>query len=407
MKFIVDQLTKIRPQFESGGKFEKWHFLFNMIDTILVVPNHTTAVKGVQVRDAVDLKRYMITVVFSMLPVLLFGVWNTGHQHFLAVGEMGGFADKFLLGLKLVLPLILVTYSVGAAVEVTFALIRKHSVNEGFLVTGMLIPLILPVTIPLWQVGLASAFALILGKEVFGGTGMNILNVAMTARSFLYFSYPSQMSGEIWTYVPDASQVVDGYSGATALAIAQESVTDNSGVSVLESLSEAGLWSGQELFSFWNMFLGLIPGSVAETSTLACLIGAAILIFTRVGSYKIMVSVFSGALFMGYVFNLFGFLGVSSGFVQLPAHYHLVMGGLAFAAVYMATDPVTAAQTEKGKWIYGFLIGALTILIRVFNPAYPEGVMLAVMLMNVFAPLIDHYIVRQNKRRRLERVSMN
>lgn len=400
MKIITERLNKIRPQFETGGQFEKWHYLFNMIDTILVVPNHTTAAKGVHVRDAIDLKRFMMTVVISLVPVLLFGIWNTGHQHFLAIGEVVSNQEKLLLGLKLVLPIILVSYTVGGFVEVTFALIRKHPVNEGFLVTGMLIPLILPVTVPLWQVALATAFALVIAKEVFGGTGMNILNVAMTARAFLYFSYPSQISGEVWTYIPDSSHPVEGYSGATALAIAQES---DGGLTVVQSLSQAGMWSGQELFSFWNMFWGIIPGSIAETSTLACLIGAAILIFTGVGSYKIIVSVFSGAFLMGLFFNWLGYLGVDSSFIELPSHYHLVMGGLAFAAVYMATDPVTATQTESGKWIYGFLIGVLTIVIRVFNPAYPEGVMLAVLFMNVFAPLIDHYIVKQNKHRRLRR----
>jgi Na+-transporting NADH:ubiquinone oxidoreductase subunit B len=404
MKLIKDQLNTIRPQFEKGGKYEQWHYLFNMMDTILMVPNHTAAIKGAQVRDAVDLKRFMITVVISLVPVLLFGIWNSGHQHFLAIGELASFQDKFMLGLQLVLPIILVAYATGGAVEVTFALIRKHPVNEGFLVTGMLIPLILPVTIPLWQVALATAFALIIGKEVFGGTGMNILNVAMTARAFLYFSYPSQLSGEVWTHIPDTGQVMDNYSGATALAIAQESGSKLSeGKSVVEQLIDAGLWSGQELYSFWNMFVGMIPGSIAETSTLACLIGAAILILTGVGSYKIIVSVFTGAFLTGLFFNGLNYMGVASSFMELPSHYHLVMGGLAFAAVFMATDPVTASQTESGKWIYGFLIGILTIVIRVFNPAYPEGVMLAVLFMNVFAPLIDHYIVKRHKEKRKRR----
>ncbi|SMD44845.1 Na+-transporting NADH:ubiquinone oxidoreductase subunit B [Aquiflexum balticum DSM 16537] len=404
MKIVSKNLSKIRPYVEKGGKYEKWFYLFNMIDTILMVPNHTTSVKGVQVSDAIDLKRYMITVVVSLIPVLIFGIWNSGHQHYLAIGESVTFYYKIVLGLELVIPIIIVAYSVGGVVEVTFALVRKHPVNEGFLVTGMLIPLILPVTVPLWQVGLATAFALVIAKEVFGGTGMNILNVAMTARAFLYFSYPSQLSGEIWTYIPDPSKLVDGYSGATALAIAQETVSmHGSGISIIENLSKAGLWSGENLFSFWNMFVGAIPGSIAETSTLACLLGAAILIFTGVGSYKIILSVFSGALVMGYFFNFLAYLGIQSAYFELPSTYHLVMGGLAFAAVYMATDPVTASQTEGGKWIYGFLIGVLTIVIRAVNPAYPEGVMLAVLFMNVFAPLIDYYIVKQNKNRRLKR----
>jgi Na+-transporting NADH:ubiquinone oxidoreductase subunit B len=327
MKIVGKNLSKIRPYVEKGGKYEKWYYLFNMIDTILMVPNHTTSGKGVQVSDAIDLKRYMITVVVSLIPVLLFGIWNTGHQHYLAIGETALFSDKIFFGLILVLPIIMVAYSVGGAVEVTFALVRKHPVNEGFLVTGMLIPLILPVTIPLWQVALATAFALVIAKEVFGGTGMNILNVAMTARAFLYFSYPSQLSGEIWTYIPDPSRLVDGYSGATALAIAQETASmDDTGISVTENLSKAGLWSGENLFSLWNMFVGAIPGSIAETSTLACLLGAAILIFTGVGSYKIIFSVFSGALLMGYFFNFLGYLGIQSAYFELQSTYHLVMG---------------------------------------------------------------------------------
>jgi Na+-transporting NADH:ubiquinone oxidoreductase subunit B len=363
-------------------------------------PNHTTGPKGTQVKDAIDLKRMMITVVIAMIPCLLFGIYNTGHLHYLAVGEAGTFGDKFVLGLTLVLPIVLVAYTAGGIVEAVFAVVRKHPINEGFLVTGMLIPLVVPATTPLWQVALATIFAVVIAKEVFGGTGMNILNVAMTARAFLYFAYPAQISGDqVWTYLGD-KMPVDGFSGATALAVAYQSGQE--GVNAVANLASHNAALMDNMFSFQNMFMGFIPGSIGETSTLMVLIGAAILLFTGVASWKIIVSGFAGAYLMAAVMQL---LAVNE-FMAMPAHYHLVMGGVAFGIVFMATDPVSASQTESGKWIYGLLIGVLTIIIRVTNPAYPEGIMLAVLFMNVFAPLIDYYVVKANKKRRLQRATV-
>ncbi len=397
MKALKDILDQQRPLFQKGGKFEKFYYLFEAGETFLFTPSHTTPSKGVQVRDAVDLKRLMMTVVIAMIPCLLFGMWNVGHQHYIAIGEVASFIEKFWVGIYVVVPMLLVSYTAGGLVEVVFAIIRKHPINEGFLVTGMLIPLVLPPTIPLWQIALGTIFAVVIAKEAFGGTGMNVLNIAMTARAFLYFAYPGQMSGDVWTYLGDASPV-EGYSGATALAVAYE--TSVAGTStVVASLGDS--WYAN-LYDLKNLFLGAMPGSVGETSALMALVGAAILIITGVGSWKIIVSVFGGALFMGYLFNLLGL----NAFMQMPPHYHLVIGGLAFGAAFMATDPVTASHTETGKWIYGGLIGVLTVIIRVFNPAYPEGIMLAVLLMNVFAPLIDFYVVQANKKRRLRRATV-
>ena len=363
-------------------------------------PKHTTSIKGAQVKDAIDLKRLMITVVIAMIPCLLFGIYNVGHQHFLAVGEAAAFGDKFLLGLKLVLPIVLVSYAAGGIVEAVFAVVRKHPINEGFLVTGMLIPLIVPPTVPLWQVALATVFAVVIAKEVFGGTGMNVLNVAMTARAFLYFAYPAHISGDqVWTYLGDKTPV-DGFSGATGLSVAYQSTIEEEVVTQALSTHNAAI--SENMYSFWNMFMGYIPGSIGETSALMALIGAAILIVTGVGSWKIILSAFAGTYIMALGMNLIG----ANEYMMMPAHYHLVMGGLAFGIVYMATDPVTASQTEMGKWIYGFLIGVLTVIIRVTNPAYPEGIMLAVLFMNVFAPLIDFYIVKANKQRRLQRAAV-
>ncbi|MGK7395592.1 MAG: NADH:ubiquinone reductase (Na(+)-transporting) subunit B [Candidatus Cyclobacteriaceae bacterium M3_2C_046] len=398
MQAIRKILDKQKKHFEKGGKFEKYYYAYEAIETFAFTPNTTTSSKGVQVRDAIDLKRLMMTVVIAMIPTLLYGMWNVGHQHYLAIGQEADFWLKFGLGAKLVLPIVVVSYVTGLTIEFVNANISKHPVNEGFLVTGMLIPLIMPVTIPLWQVALATAFAVIIGKEVFGGTGMNILNIALLARAFLYFAYPSEISGDIWTYLGDA-QPVDGYSGATALAIAAEATIAEGSTNVMQAWNS--FWH-PGMYDFGNMFMGAIPGSIGETSTLMILIGAIILIATGVGSWKIMLSVVIGALGMGYLFNLIG----ANEFMLLPAHYHLVIGGLAFGAVYMATDPVSASQTEKGKWIYGVLIGVLTVIIRVVNPAYPEGIMLAILLMNVFAPLIDYYIVEANKKRRLQRATV-
>jgi Na+-transporting NADH:ubiquinone oxidoreductase subunit B len=303
-------------------------------------------------------------------------------------------------GLLKVLPIVIVAYVAGGLVEVVFVVLRKHPLNEGYLVTGMLIPLVMPPDIPLWQVAVASIFAVVIAKEAFGGTGMNILNVALTARAFLYFAYPLQISGEVWTYLPEGAKTVAGYSGATPLAVAAQASTD--GESVVQAFNSFGSGWANELYSFSNMFFGFMPGSIGETSTLMCLIGALILVVTGVGSWKIIASVFAGAYGMGAFLNL---VAVNE-FMAMPAHYHLVIGGLAFGAVFMATDPVTAAQTEAGKWVYGLLIGILTVLIRVFNPAYPEGIMLAILFMNVMAPLIDYVVVNANKKRRLKRATI-
>lgn len=400
MKFLRKEFDKVKPHFEKGGKWEKFYYAYEAFDTFLFAPNTVNDDRGAQIRDAIDLKRLMMTVIIAMVPCLLFGIWNVGHQHFLAIGNPGAaFGDKIWIGAIQVLPIIIVSYGVGLGVEFIFATIRRHPVNEGYLVTGMLIPLIMPPDIPLWQVALATIFAVIIGKEAFGGTGMNVLNVALTARAFLYFAYPSDISGDVWTYIGDGTPVA-GFSGATPLSIGAASLTN--GENVVNSLNHFGAGWADGIFSFMNLFMGVMPGCIGETSTLMCLIGGLILIMTGVGSWKIIVSVFAGSYIMAYTMNLIG----ANEFMLMPAHYHLVIGGLAFGAVFMATDPVTASQTETGKWIYGFLIGVLTIIIRVFNPAYPEGVMLAILLMNVFAPLIDYYVVRSNKNRRLQRATV-
>jgi len=404
MKLLRKIIDSQKPMFQKGGKFEKGYYLFEALESFLFVPDHVTSKKGVQIKDAIDLKRLMMTVVIAMIPCLLFGIWNVGHQHFLANGSSVSFLEKIIFGSKVVLPVVLVSYTAGGIVEVIFSTIRRHPINEGFLVTGMLIPLIMPPGIPLWQVALATVFATTVAKEVFGGTGMNILNVALTARVFLYFGFPSDISGDVWTYYGnDDQELISGYSGATPLylgASTVDNIDSNSLAYLLDEYSET--INQTDFYSFQNMFLGAIPGSIGETSTLMCLIGAFILIFTGVGSWRIMLSVFLGAYCMGFLFNLIG----SNEFMLISPEYHFVFGGLAFGAVFMATDPVTAAQTETGKWIYGFMIGILTVVIRIFNPAYPEGIMLAILFMNVFAPLIDFYIVKANKKRRLKRATI-
>ncbi|MCD4790569.1 MAG: NADH:ubiquinone reductase (Na(+)-transporting) subunit B [Bacteroidales bacterium] len=376
MKALRKYIDTIKPQFEKGGKFEKLHSTFEAFESFLFVPDKVTF-KGSHVRDALDMKRAMTVVIIAVIPALLFGMWNVGFQHFISVGETVGFWDQFWCGFLKVLPLIIVSYVVGLGTEFVFAQIRGHEVNEGYLVTGMLIPLIVPPDIPLWMLAIAVIFAVIIGKEVFGGTGMNILNPALTARAFLFFAYPQDMSGDkVWI-----SDKADAYSGATPLGDALVGNFDN-------------------FPSAADMFFGFIPGSVGETSFLAILIGAVILLFTGIASWKIMFSVFAGGYVMGLIFNLVG----ANAYMDIPAYYHLIMGGFAFGAVFMATDPVTASQTNKGKYIYGFLIGILAVLIRVVNPAYPEGMMLAILLMNVFAPLIDHYVIEANIKKRLKRI---
>ncbi|NQZ77260.1 MAG: NADH:ubiquinone reductase (Na(+)-transporting) subunit B [Ekhidna sp.] len=396
MKFLQNQFDKIKPLFDKGAKLEKFHTIYEGHRTIFFAPDIITGKKGTQIKDATDLKRLMFTVIIAMIPCLIFGMWNVGHQHFIATGVEATLLDKFWIGILKVVPIIAVSYGVGLLTEFTFCVIYNRPIEEGYLVSGMLIPLIMPATIPLWQVALATVFAVVIGKEVFGGTGMNILNVALTARVFLYFAYPTDISGDVWTYFGDSTPV-DGFSGATILAYGAEAAAN--GTNMME-LANNHWYAG--MFDFWNMFIGVIPGSIGETSTLMCLVGAFILIATGVGSWKIMLSVVLGTLAMGSLFNLAG----GNSFMDMPAHYHLVIGGLAFGAVFMATDPVSASHTEVGKWIYGFLIGVITVLIRVINPAYPEGIMLAILFMNVFAPLIDFYVVEANKKRRLKRATV-
>ncbi|MBL4753212.1 MAG: NADH:ubiquinone reductase (Na(+)-transporting) subunit B [Flavobacteriales bacterium] len=393
MQFLRDILDKARPNFEKGGKLEKFLPAFDAMETFMFVPGHA-AQRGSHIRDGIDMKRTMITVVLAMIPCLLFGIWNAGHQHYLALGQFlnagDGMAEKILFGMGKVLPIVIVAYGAGLTVEFIAAIIRKEQVNEGFLVSGMLIPLIMPVDVPLWMVAVATIFAVIIGKEVFGGTGMNIMNPALTARAFLFFAYPTKMSGDkVWvnTGTETGEAVVDAYSGETPLSQA------------IESGNNVTTVTGDPL-SFMDMFLGFMPGSVGETSTLACLIGGLILLVTGIGSWRIMLSVFVGGAVMAMIFNA---VAVNP-FMEVDAQTQLVMGGFAFGAVFMATDPVTAAQTNTGKYIYGFLIGLFAIMIRVFNPAYPEGMMLAILFLNVMAPLIDHYVIQANIKRRLNRV---
>ena len=367
--------------FEKGGKLWFLHSTIDAFDTFLRVPGTVTRT-GSHVRDAVDLKRIMIIVVLALVPAALFGMWNVGYQHSLATGVESGLFANFWYGLLKVLPLYIVAYLVGLGIEFASAQIRNEEVNEGYLVSGMLIPLIVPVDVPLWMLAIAVAFAVLFGKEVFGGTGMNFLNPALLCRAFLFFSYPSKMSGsEVWISLRNGESLVDGVTGATPLAYANEG---------LAAVNNAG-------FSAWDLFAGTVPGSVGETSVIAILIGAALLIWTGVASWKIMISSVGGALLVGWLGNI-------CGATDIPAWYQLIMGGFAFGTVFMATDPVTSAQTECGKWIYGFLVGALCVVVRLFNPGYAEGMMLAILLMNTFAPLIDHYVTSAAISRRMKRV---
>ena len=389
MNVLRNLVDRIKPTFEKGGKLGFLHSTFDAFETFLFVPNTVTK-KGAHVRDCVDLKRVMIMVVLALVPAMLFGIWNTGYQHSLAFGLDWGFWNIVLYGLAKVLPLYVVAYLVGLGIEFVSAQIQGHEVNEGYLVSGMLIPLIVPVDVPLWMLAIAVAFAVIIGKEVFGGTGMNIWNPALLTRAFLFFSYPSKMSGDtVWTggvtrYLAEGQAfqagngLVDGFSGATPLADA-----------TLANLQPKLL----------DMVLGTIPGSVGETSVIAILLGAALLLWTGVASWKIMFSSVLGGLAIGY-------LGCAVGATDLPGYYQLVMGGFLFGTVFMATDPVTSAQTEGGKWIYGFLVGALAVTVRIWNPGYPEGMMLAILLMNTFAPLIDHYVIEGSIKRRAKKVKI-
>ena len=366
-------IDKIKPNFEEGGKLYCFHSFFDAMETFFYVPNKVT-INGSHVRDAVDMKRNMIYVLIALIPCFLFGTWNIGFQHFSSHGEVATLMQNFGYGLMKILPLYIVSYVVGLGIEIIFAQIRKEEVNEGFFVTGFLIPLIMPADVPLWMLAIAVAFAVIIGKEVFGGSGMNIVNPALLARAFMFFSYPSKMSGDgIWI-----AEKGDAISGATPLG----TLLNGGGV--------------EQLPSVMDMFIGTIPGSVGETSKIAILLGALFLIVTGVASLRIILSTFVGAAALGLLFTA---IGVS----EVPFYYHFLMGGFMFGAIFMATDPVTAAQTNTGKIIYGFLIGAMAVLIRVANPGYPEGMMLAILLLNVFAPLIDYCVVAMNISKRKKR----
>ena len=380
MNWILKTIDKMKPTFSKGGKLGWLHSTFDAFETFAAVPATTTSGR-VHIKDAVDIKRVMIIVVVALIPAALFGMWNVGYQHNLVMNDLPGFWNQFFWGLWKVLPLYLVSYIVGLGIEFTSAQIKGEEVNEGYLVSGFLIPLIVPVDVPLWMLAIAVAFAVIFGKEVFGGTGMNFLNPALLCRAFLFFSYPSAMSGsQVWIAHRCGA---DAITGATPLSYMGEG---------MDAVTGAG-------YTFWNMFAGTIPGSVGETSVIAILIGAFILLWTGVASWKIMVSSVAGALFVGW-------LGTAFGATDVPAYTQLVMGGFAFGTVFMATDPVTSAQTECGKWIYGFLVGALCITVRLFNPGYAEGMMLAILLMNTFAPLIDHCVVSSATNKRAKKVSI-
>ena len=372
MNFLRNYLDKQKPKFEKGGKLEKFHSVFTGFESFLFVPNTTTS-SGAHIRYAVDLKRTMIIVVLALIPALLFGIYNVGYQHFNAVGGLADttFFQLFFYGLWKVLPMIIVSYVVGLGIEFAVAQMKGHEINEGFLVSGLLIPMIMPVEAPLWMVALSTAFAVIIGKEIFGGTGMNIWNPALLARAFFFFSYPSMISGDkVWI----AGDTADAISQATPLA---------------------QMALGQPLtYSTADMFWGFIPGSVGETSAFCILIGAVILLLTNVASWRTMISVFVGGYLMALIFQPIS---------GVEAYQQLLMGGFAFGAVFMATDPVTSAQTNTGKYVYGLLIGAMAVIIRCINPGYPEGMMLAILLMNTFAPLIDWFVVQANIKRRLKR----
>ena len=380
MNGLRNMMDKMKPTFSKGGKLSFLGSTFEAFETFLFVPDTTTR-RGAHIRDANDMKRTMIMVGVALLPALFFGFYNTGLQHFAMLGQTASWWDCTWFGFLRVLPIIVVSYVVGLGIEFAFAQARGHEVNEGFLVTGLLIPMIMPVDIPLWMVALGTAFAVIFGKEVFGGTGMNVFNPALLARAFIFFAYTPSISGETVWYagLSRGAIPVDGFSGATAL----------------EQLGTTGTMA----YSPMDAFLGFIPGSIGETSTLAILIGAAILLYTGVASWRSMLSVFAGGLLMGWLFQA---LGVTA----YPAWWHLIVGGFAFGAVFMATDPVTSSQTNTGKYIVGLMTGALAVLIRVVNPAYPEGMMLSILFMNALAPLVDYYVVERNVARRKKRVKL-
>lgn len=397
MKALKRFMERIRPSFEAGGRLHAFRSVYEGMDTFLFTPRQTAAARGAQIHDALDSKRIMIMVIVALLPCFFFGMYNTGYQHWLAAGATSfPFWELMLYGFLAILPCVIVTYAVGLGIEFAFAQWRGEEIQEGFLVTGLMIPLILPVDTPVWMVAVATAFAVIFAKEVFGGTGYNIFNVALVARAFLFFAYPVQMSGDS-VFVSHGSMLgvgdalADGFSCATPLG---QIASATGGDFALQGINGASI-------SAWDAFLGLIPGSFGETSVLCILIGAAVLLLTRVASWRIMLSVVLGGLAMGWLANV-------CATPTYPASYlspldQLLYGGFAFAAVFMATDPVTAARTRKGQYVYGFLIGVIAVLIRTYNAGYPEGAMLAVLLMNAFAPLIDYFVVQANIRRRRRR----
>jgi len=400
VKSIEKLLRKFEP--EHDGKWAKLHPVWDAFYTFMFTPDKTTT-SGSHIRDGIDLKRTMFTVVVALIPALLFGIYNTGHWHFASLGETTAywdmFGDKFLYGLIRVLPIVVVSYAVGLGIEFIFAIKNGHAVQEGFLVSGMLIPLIVPVDTPLWMIAVATIFAVVIGKEVFGGTGMNIVNVALTARAFLFFGYPTMMSGnKVWvgelSENLDNNKVVDGFSGATPLGDLASFWSDEPTFSSLADFSEH--------WTLLDSILGYIPGSIGETSLIAIGIGAVILLITGIASWRIMLSFFAGGLLMAFIFNQ----TATNPFMELSPLHQIALGGFAFGAVFMVTDPVTAAQTNTGKYIYGFLAGLFAILVRVFNPAFPEGVMMAILFFNVMAPLIDHYVIQANVKRRIKRLKI-
>lgn len=398
MNALRKQIDKIKPAFSKGGRFSALESVFDGFETFLFVPNTTSKRRGAHVHDAIDSKRTMSVVIFALLPALLFGMYNVGLQHNIAVGVEASFWSTFFYGFLSVLPQIIVSYAVGLGIEFIIAQLKHEEIQEGFLVTGILIPMIIPVETPLWMIAVATAFAVVFAKEVFGGTGYNVFNVALITRAFLFFSYPAAMSGDsVWVRLSStfglggAEKAVDGFSGATPLG----QIAAAKGM-----LPDIHNTLGGPLTD-WDAFLGFLPGSVGEVSTLAILIGACILIYTGIASYKIMVSGVVGVVAMAAVFNAIG----ATPAMQVSALHHLIYGGFAFGIVFMATDPVTAARTEAGKWVYGFLIGVMVVFIRVLNAGYAEGMMLAILLMNTFAPLIDYIVVERNTQKRLKRLS--
>ncbi len=387
MKSLRNYIDKIKPTFSPGGKLEKLHSTFDAFETFLFSPKEVTQ-KGSHIRDAIELKRTMFMVVLALVPALIFGMYNVGYQHFLATGVEATLLDCMLKGAIKVLPIVIVSYVVGLGIEFAYAQMRHHEVNEGFLVSGMLIPLIMPVDAPLWMIAVSTAFAVIVVKELFGGTGMNVFNPALMARAFMFFAYTPHVSGDkVWIAgMTSGEGILDGVSGATPLTEAATALADK---------ADALTFSTTPM----DWLIGTVPGSIGETSFIAIMIGAAILLYTGIASWRIMSAVFIGGLVMGGIFNLIG----ANVYMELPACHHILIGGFAFGAVFMATDPVTASQTNTGKWIYGLLIGAIAVLIRVVNPGYPEGMMLSILFMNAMVPLIDHYVVEANIKRRLKR----